>query len=142
MAPSFPASLDTTADDRLSRSVLLARDYLRAHWARRVALDELARAAHCSKFYLVRKFSEETGTTPGRYHALLRVWMARAFLAAGMAPSAAAYQAGFSDQSHLTRSFKQTFGTTPAAFARAERDARVVPISRAARFAEPWALAG
>ena len=39
----------------------------------------------------------------------------------GTAPSRAAVEAGFYDQSALTRSFKRAFGVTPGQFARAER---------------------
>jgi AraC-like DNA-binding protein len=48
----------------------------------------------------------------------LRLARARRLLAQGVSASRAAYQAGFADQSHLTRRLKETTGLTPGEFAR------------------------
>ncbi|WP_338760036.1 AraC family transcriptional regulator [Massilia sp. METH4] len=84
-----------------------------------LTLDALARAAGMDKFQLVRGFGHAFGLTP---HACLmqrRIQLARALLAAGVPVVQAAADAGFADQSHLTRLFARTFGITPAAYRRA-----------------------
>jgi AraC-like DNA-binding protein len=48
-----------------------------------------------------------------------RVRRAKALLRAGRTPAEAAAEAGFSDQSHLTRHFKRLLGFTPGRYRRA-----------------------
>lgn len=45
-----------------------------------------------------------------------RVDLACHLLLRGRTPAQAAAEAGFHDQAHLTRHFRRTLGTTPAAF--------------------------
>ena len=59
------------------------------------------------------------GLTPMRYLASLRVEAAREALAAGASCADAAWAAGFSDQAHLTRAFKERLGMTPGFYQRA-----------------------
>ena len=48
------------------------------------------------------------------YVVWLRIYDACAALARGASLSDAAYQAGFSDAAHFTRTFRRTFGLAPA----------------------------
>ena len=98
-------------------AVRRAAEFLDTHWARRVTLDELSRAAYMSKFHLLRKFKEALGVTPGQYQVLMRLARARIDLQDGVRVSAVAYRTGFSDQAHLTRAFKRAYGVTPARYA-------------------------
>jgi AraC-like DNA-binding protein len=93
-------------------------DYLRAHVAENVSLDELAGVAGLSKFYLLRAFRRAHGVTPHAYQMQLRLAHAWRFIAEGRPLSRATYDAGFADQSHLTRRFAAVFGITPARYAR------------------------
>ncbi|MDA7949472.1 MAG: helix-turn-helix transcriptional regulator [Hyphomicrobiaceae bacterium] len=69
----------------------------------------------------IRKFAREMGMTPYAFRLAHKASRARAMLRRDCAPAAAAHDAGFSDQSHLGRIFRRTFGTTPAAYARVWR---------------------
>ena len=81
------------------------------------SLAELAQiAGGCSRFQRLRAFARETGATPHAYLLQRRVGLARRLLAGGSTPANAALQAGFADQSHLTRAFRRQFGVTPARF--------------------------
>lgn len=106
------------ADHNVPLGVVRARDYLREHTVTPVALDDVARAAFLSKFYLLRAFHRAYGLTPHEYQAQLRLARARRLLADGHPLSDAAYEAGFADQSHLTRRFAAYYGLTPARFVR------------------------
>lgn len=106
-------------------AVARARRFLDEHWDRGVALEELAAVARLSRFHLVRAFSREVGLPPHAYQMQVRLSHARAALARGVAISRVAYDAGFADQSHLTRTFKRAFGATPGQFARGARPAAV-----------------
>jgi len=54
--------------------------------------------------------------TPHAYQLQVRVRRAKALLLAGHPIAQAATEAGFWDQSHLTRHFKRTIGVTPARY--------------------------
>jgi AraC-like DNA-binding protein len=61
-------------------------------------------------------FREQVGVSPHRYICRLRVERAQALLRAGMSPAEAASEAGFYDQSHLSRHFKNLCGMTPGQY--------------------------
>lgn len=109
---------EATTSARISEGVRRARDYLRAHAMETVTLDELAKAAFLSKFYLLRSFQHTLGLTPHEYQMQLRLARARRLLCEGRSLSHVTYDAGFADQSHLTRRFAAFYGMTPARFAR------------------------
>src|SRR5262249_29239094 len=54
------------------------------------------------------------GTSPDRYRTLRRLEHARSAIENGRSLAQASAEAGFADQSHMTRQFKRTYGLTPA----------------------------
>jgi AraC-like DNA-binding protein len=99
------------------RTVSIVRDYLHAMAHSQVSITDLARAAGVSGTQVIRAFSAAMGMPPHSYLVSLRVERAKALLRAGACPAAAAFDAGFSDQSQLTRHFKRITGVTPGRFA-------------------------
>jgi len=99
-----------------SPAVAAARRRLDEAPERPVTLTELAALSGVDRFALLRGFARETGATPHAYLVQRRVRLAQRLLAAGHAPAEAALQAGFADQSHLTRAFRRQFGVTPARY--------------------------
>ena len=83
---------------------------------RQVSLAELAALAGVSRFQLLRGFSREVGITPHAYIIQRRVLLAQRFLADGQTAAEAAIQAGFADQSHMTRAFVRQVGVTPGCY--------------------------
>jgi len=81
-----------------------------------VSLAELAVLVGVSRFQLIRFFMREMGTTPHAYLIQRRVCLARQLLGAGETPAQAAAEAGFADQSHMTRAFVRYLGITPARY--------------------------
>ena len=89
------------------------------------SLLEAADRAGYSEFHFARLFKAATGKTPGAYVMRLRVERADRLIRASRRDEAVtlagvALDCGFSDQSHMTRSYRRAFGVTPAA----ARDAR------------------
>jgi AraC-like DNA-binding protein len=103
---------------RLAEGVARVGAYLRDHVAESIPLDDLADVAGLSKFYLLRGFHREYGVTPHAYQRQLRLAHAWRAIADGKPLTRATYDAGFADQSHLTRQFAALFGVTPARCAR------------------------
>lgn len=91
-------------------------DYLRAHLARRITLDELAAVAGLSPFHFLRSFKTQHHATPQKMLMALRLYEAKRLLATGMAPAQVAGAAGLADQAHLTRAFLRRYGVTPARY--------------------------
>ena len=106
----------TPRDTPIARIVQTARAYLHAHYASPIKLASLAAVCSTSPFHLVRCFTEVLGMPPHAYLTQIRANRARALLVQGEAVSGVAYQCGFCDQSHLTRTFKRLFGVTPGSY--------------------------
>ena len=100
----------TSAQQRLVTSRLL--DNIRDD----PGLAELALLCGLSRSHFIRAFKQTTGLPPHRWLLMQRVSRAKRMLVSGSLPvSAIALECGFADQSHLTRVFKNTYGSTPAA---------------------------
>ena len=102
-----------------SGPVLSARRYIDENYARAVKLADLSSVCGLSPFHLIRSFSDCIGMTPHSYLIQVRATRARDLLLAGTPISTSAFTCGFSDQSHLTRTFKRIFGVTPGAYVHA-----------------------
>jgi AraC-like DNA-binding protein len=95
---------------------------IRASTAEPPSVEELARIAGVHPTHLLRTFRRYHGTTIASFVRKQRIERARAEVSEGKQPLAMiALDAGFADQSHFTRVFKQTFGETPGQFARSLR---------------------
>jgi AraC-like DNA-binding protein len=101
---------------RESVAAARARDYLEAHRAENVSLEELARVAGSSPYHLNRLFRRAYGLPPHAYQIQRRLADAGRLLRQGLPPAAVAARTGFADQSHLHRHFKSVLGLTPGAY--------------------------
>ena len=97
------------------RAVERARNYLEAHYAEAVGIDDLSRVAGLSRFHLSRVFAGTYGLSPHAYQNQLRLRSVRASLRNGRRLEA--IEAGFFDQSHMIRHFRDSLGLTPGGFA-------------------------
>ncbi|HEY0501867.1 MAG TPA: AraC family transcriptional regulator [Lysobacter sp.] len=96
-------------------------EYLRAHLAQRLTLDELAGVAGLSPFHFLRAFRDQHHATPQQMLMAMRLFEAKQRLARGDAPARVAAEVGLSDQAHLTRAFARRYGVTPARYQRQVR---------------------
>ncbi|WP_070969554.1 AraC family transcriptional regulator [Vibrio sonorensis] len=81
-----------------------------------VSLEELARLAGLSPFYMVRQFQKAFGFPPHAYQIQSRLRKAKSLMKSGHKIASAAMEAGFHDQSHFHRHFKKAMGITPKQF--------------------------
>ncbi|AWB06469.1 AraC family transcriptional regulator (plasmid) [Azospirillum humicireducens] len=94
-------------------------DFIEDHCSRPIRLQELADLTGLSPAHFCSAFKASTGVPPHKWQMRARVERAKALLtAADVTLAAAAAMAGFSDQAHLTRVFRQIVGSTPAAWLR------------------------
>ena len=100
------------------KAVRLVKEVAQAHYAQELKLDYLAQLAGLSKFYLTRVFQRDMGISPHEYQMGVRIHHAKGKLARGEKPAEVAFDLGFSDQAHLTRTFKKYTQTTPGRFQR------------------------
>jgi AraC-like DNA-binding protein len=97
-------------------AVRLIRDYLETQYAEQITLAQLASLAGLSPYRVVRVVRAELGLPPHAYLTQVRVKQAKKLLRLGMPIPQAALEAGFVDQSHLTRHFKRHLGVTPGQY--------------------------
>lgn len=83
---------------------------------RPLSLQAMAEMAGVNRFHFLRGFSRATGATPHAYILQRRVRLARRLLASGRELGGASAEAGFADQSHMTRAFVRQLGITPARY--------------------------
>lgn len=91
----------------------LISDYTENNYSEAIALEDLSRLSGLNKYTLLRNFTMQRGITPYQYLSTIRVNKAKKLLEAGVPSIDVAIQAGFADQSHFTRFFKNFIGLTP-----------------------------
>lgn len=99
---------------RIGRVVIFIDEHLEGP----LSLDRLADEADLSKYYFARLFREEVGQPPWAYVREARLQKAKMLLVDGASPAAAALEAGFFDQSHLTNVMKALEEKTPRQYQR------------------------
>jgi AraC-like DNA-binding protein len=107
---STPASLASGAAD-----MRIVRDMLAAGPVRPPSLAQMAEGAGMSRFQVLRRFTRQFGLPPHRWLMSRRAERARALILLGTPLGAAAADAGFADQSHMTRVFRRLYGYTAGA---------------------------
>jgi AraC-like DNA-binding protein len=106
----------------LPRPVRRGIEYIHANLSEEVRLEDIAGAAGLSTFHFARLFRQATGMAPHRYVVQVRVGKVKELLGEGeLCLAAIADEAGFADQSHMSRVFKRLMGMTPKTFRRDRR---------------------
>ena len=91
-------------------------EYIEKNSTERIMLEELAALANLSPCRFATVFRREIGLPPHRYLCHVRIQHAIALLRSGVPLAMAASEAGFFDQSHLSRHFKSICGVTPGKY--------------------------
>lgn len=101
------------------RTVAMAVACIRESWGR-VRIDNLAQRAGISQSALERRFRRAVGTSPKRLASVVRLRNAVRLRMQGKTLTAAAYESGYSDQSHFIREFRRFSGSAPEEFFKSE----------------------
>ena len=110
------------AERKLPRRIERAKEFLHAHFQESIRLEDVARSADIHPVYLAREFRKHYCCTVGEYVRRLRVEFACSKLSASDEPLAKIAQAaGFSDQSHFSRTIRSFTGMSPARYRKVYR---------------------
>lgn len=100
------------------RAAERAREFIHSAMERTITLPELEKYCGRDRWSLSRDFRLLFGTSPYRYLTMRRLDMVRALLLHGESLVDAALVSGFTDQSHMTKHFRKTFGLSPGRWLR------------------------
>lgn len=108
--PAFVLPRD--ASNKISR----AAEFIHDNCTRSLKLEEICASAELSASSLIRSFKTHYGMTPHAYLINRRLRHARAQLRRGRTIADVAIEAGFADQAHFQRAFKQYLAATPGQY--------------------------
>jgi AraC-like DNA-binding protein len=104
--------------DIMPELVRKTMDYIEAHLAQDITLEQLAGIFHLNSTYISRQFKKHTGLTLRSYIVDRRIALAKSYLYEGLSITEACYQSGFSDYANFIRSFTKIVGISPGRFAK------------------------
>jgi AraC family transcriptional regulator len=89
-------------------------DYIHDCLDAELSVKEMAQTVGLSQYHFSRMFKQSTGMAPHQYVMQQRLELAKQLLKQPELPmSDIAYQCGFANQSHLSKSFRNNFGISP-----------------------------
>ena len=97
-----------------SRQLQTVQAFIDGNLSEKLTLSEISREVHLSASYLAPRFKATTGDSVHQYVMRRRLERARELVqVSGWSITEIAAAVGFTDHSHLTRSYKMRFGTSP-----------------------------
>jgi AraC-like DNA-binding protein len=100
-------------------SLLRVRDLIAANPTIRHSVATLEGVSGLDRWVLARQFRAAFGTCPSQFRTMRQLDDVRRRIRSGRPLAEAALDAGFADQSHMSRMFKRAYGLTPAKWASA-----------------------
>ena len=95
--------------------------FIEAHFDEPIQNDDIARALHIDKRYLIRLFTRQTSLPPYQYLTQYRVEQATDLLRRGMRVSDVAYRCGYRSETAFRLAFKRVTGLPPTAIRQSEK---------------------
>lgn len=107
----------------MDTAVERAIEFIREHYGEPLALARIAESALLSRFYFTRLFKEETGLTPGRFLAAVRIHEAKRLIEqTSMSITEVSCAVGYNSLGSFTNYFTASVGVSPGRFRRLARD--------------------
>jgi AraC-like DNA-binding protein len=106
-------AFDPPLDERITRVLR----YIRQNIHERISAASLAGEIHLSETRFLHLFREQVGAPLRQYILWQRLAAATRLFVEGRSLKEAAFEAGFSDPAHFSRTFQQMFGAQPSSYA-------------------------
>lgn len=102
----------------LFRRLGQSKEFIHAHYDRKLSVKEIAQSALLSEYHFIRSFKQAFGQTPAQYIQYYRVEKACELLKnKKLAISEIALKCGFSDYQYFSKCFKKLKGVPPSKYA-------------------------
>ena len=105
-----PAGIDRRYDEKIRQTLSFINENLSAD----LSIDLLAARVYLSRYYFMRLFKQQTGSTVHSYIRQKRLLYAARLIREGFSAGQAASMSGFGDYSVFNRAFRECFGIRPA----------------------------
>jgi AraC family transcriptional regulator len=111
-------TISRTSTDDAPAWLIEARTMIDRGFMAKWSLVDIAGAVGVHPVHLARSFRSRFGVSVGEHVRARRIAWAREQIVAGRALSAIATEAGFTDQSHFSKAFRQALGVPPSEYRR------------------------
>jgi AraC-like DNA-binding protein len=108
--PSHPITIPRIRGGLSPKTLRRVQDHIAANLGQKITNEAL------SPSHFARAFKDSQSVAPHRYILECRVKRTQELLATDLSLSEIAVEVGFSDQSHLTRWFREIVGVTPGSY--------------------------
>ena len=89
-------------------------NYINSNLENDLSIDTIASEFFISKYYLMRKFKNQIGSSIHNYVVQKRLILARSLISDGLSMSSVCSRCGFNDYSSFVRAFKKVYGVSPS----------------------------
>ena len=89
-------------------------NYINSNLENDLSIDTIASEFFISKYYLMRKFKNQIGSSIHNYVVQKRLILARSLISDGLSMSSVCSRCGFNDYSSFVRAFKKIYGVSPS----------------------------
>lgn len=89
-------------------------NYINSNLENDLSIDTIASEFFISKYYLMRKFKNQIGSSIHNYVVQKRLILARSLISNGLSMSSVCSRCGFNDYSSFVRAFKKVYGVSPS----------------------------
>ena len=89
-------------------------NYINSKLENDLSIDTISSEFFISKYYLMRKFKNQIGSSIHNYVVQKRLILARSLISDGLSMSSVCSRCGFNDYSSFVRAFKKVYGVSPS----------------------------
>ena len=101
-------------DIQYDKTIEEVLSYINSNLENDLSLDTIASKFFISKYYLMRKFKNQIGSSIHSYVIQKRLILAKSLISDGLSMSTVCSKCGFNDYSSFVRAFKKAYGVSPS----------------------------
>lgn len=101
-------------DIQYDKTIEEVLSYINSNLENDLSIDTIASKFFISKYYLMRKFKNQIGSSIHSYVIQKRLILAKSLISDGLSMSTVCSKCGFNDYSSFVRAFKKAYGVSPS----------------------------